>query len=118
MALEEQITDAIAAHMAWKVRLARAIAYGSSDFVVEVVRQDDQCPFGKWLYEIDPVQRRSPDHELVRTFHADFHVAAAAVLDLAVAGKRRAAEAAMEPGSEFARTSMELMLALVAWQRA
>jgi Chemoreceptor zinc-binding domain len=118
MALEEQITAAIAAHAAWKVRLAHAITYSSSEFAVEIVRQDNQCPFGKWLYEIDPALRRSPDHEMVRTFHANFHSAAAGVLALALAGKQRTAEAAMEPGSEFARTSMQLTLALTAWQRA
>ena len=119
MALADQMTAAVTAHAAWKLRLAQAIATGSSDFTVPVVRQDNQCPFGKWLYgEIDPISRRSPDYEKVRTLHAGFHVAAAAVLALALAGKRVEAEAAMAPGSEFARVSTQLTLALTAWQRA
>jgi hypothetical protein len=119
MALADQLTAAISAHAAWKVRLAQAISSGSSDFAVPTVRLDNQCPFGKWLYgEIDPTSRRSPEYEKVRTLHAAFHVAAAGVLGLAVSGRRAEAEAAMGPGSEFARVSTQLTLALTAWQRA
>jgi Chemoreceptor zinc-binding domain len=83
------------------------------------VRQDNQCPFGKWLHgEIDATSRRAPDYEKVRALHASFHVAAAGVLGLAVAGRRVDAEAAMAPGSEFARVSTQLTLALTAWQHA
>ena len=119
MALAEQITAAVTAHAAWKVRLSQAIAAGSSDFAVATVRQDNQCPFGKWLYgEVDPTSRSSPHYETVRKLHASFHVGAAGVLALALAGKRAEAEAAMAPGSEFARASTQLTLALTAWQRA
>jgi hypothetical protein len=119
MALADQLNAAVSAHAAWKVRLAQAIASGASDFAVPTVRLDNQCPFGKWLYgEIDPTLKRSPDYEKVRALHASFHVAAAGVLALALAGKRVEAEAAMAPGSEFARVSTQLTLALTAWQRA
>ena len=119
MALADQITAAVNAHAAWKVRLAQAIANGSSEFAVPVVRQDNECPFGKWLYgDIDAVSRRSEHYERVRGLHASFHVAAAGVLALAVGGKRAEAEAAMAPASEFARASTQLTLALTGWQRA
>ena len=117
--LDEQLTRAVSAHGGWKLRLRDAIDTGKDLSTPDRVRVDNACEFGKWLYgEIDATSRRSPDYEKVRTLHAAFHVAAAGVLGLAVSGRRAEAEAAMGPGSEFARVSTQLTLALTAWQRA
>jgi hypothetical protein len=117
--LSEQVQKALVAHGAWKVRLAQAIESGSSEFSPETVRLDDQCPLGKWLVGVsDPALRQGDHFATVRRLHAQFHLAAASVLLLALSGKKPQARAAMEPGSEFATTSTRLTLALTAWRVA
>lgn len=116
-ALTEMINGAIAAHGAWKARLAAAIKDGRSEFSVDVVGKDDQCAFGKWLYGgIDPTVKRSEHYAKVRTLHASFHRTAAGVLGMAVAGKAAEATTAMGPGSDFSRASSQITLALTAWR--
>ena len=117
--LAEQVQKALVAHGAWKLRLAQAIESGGSEFSPAVVRLDDQCALGKWLYgNIASALRDTDQYETVRKLHAQFHLTAAAVLESALKGQKAEARAAMEPGSEFARTSTQLTLALTAWRVA
>lgn len=117
--LAEQVQKALVAHGAWKVRLAQAIDSGDSDFTAAAVRLDDKCDLGKWLYGgISATLRGSDQYEPVRNLHSKFHVAAAAVLELALNGQKAAARSAMESQSEFGRASTQLTLALSAWRAA
>lgn len=117
--LAEQITAAIGAHGAWKTRLMVAIETGRSEFVVDVVRKDDQCPFGKWLHGgIDASSKASQHYPEVKSLHAAFHKEAAAVLAQAVGGKKAEAKQAMGLGQAYARASSSLTAAMMAWQRA
>ncbi len=113
----EAIEGALAAHGQWKQRLHDAVATGQSDARVAVVRLDNQCMFGKWLYG-DPSARRAAAYESVRRLHADFHRAAAEVLQLALGGKTDAALAAMQPGQSFAAASESLERELQAWKES
>jgi hypothetical protein len=115
--LADQVQKALVAHGAWKVRLAQAIESGASESSPEAVRKDNQCVLGKWLYgEISPALKRDEHYEAVRRLHAEFHVAAAAVLALALEGRKGDAQAAMQSGQAFGRASTQLTLALSAWQ--
>ncbi len=114
-AFSHQVQAAIAAHGMWKARLRQAIADGRSDFKVEVVTQDNQCDFGRWLY--GPTCLRDGHHEAVRRHHAEFHRAAAHVLGLALRGHKPDAEAAMGLGSDYARVSAALTGELMRWQK-
>jgi hypothetical protein len=115
--IDQQITKAIAAHAHWKARLRDAIATGKSDFEVETVRRDDKCDFGSWLHgSIGAADRAGPHYKTVKELHANFHVEAASVLGLALAGKKSEAEAAMGPGGEFARRSTQLTGEMVRWR--
>jgi hypothetical protein len=114
--LADQVQKALVAHGAWKVRLAQAIETGSSEFLPSTVRKDDQCALGKWLYvDIDPALK-SDEYEMIRRLHAEFHLAAAGVLDMALAGRQAEAQAAMDTAHDFGRASTRLTLALVAWR--
>jgi hypothetical protein len=114
--LADQVQRALVAHGAWKVRLAQAIETGSSEFLPSAVSKDDQCALGKWLYvDIDPVLKSDP-YDTIRKLHADFHLAAAGVLDMALAGRKAEAQAAMDTGHDFGRASTRLTLALTAWR--
>lgn len=116
--LQQQINSAVSAHGQWKARLATAIKEGKSDFTPSVVRMDNQCPFGKWMYgEIDPASKSSPNYTKVKALHATFHEEAAKVLALAVSGKATEASALMVPGSDFAKASSAITVALGEWSR-
>ena len=120
MSLPDEIKSAIGLHGQWKSRLDAAIATGTSEFSVSVVRQDNQCVFGKWLYgpawagEI----RNSQHYKDVRELHRQFHCVAADVLALALAGKKSEAIQAMHAQSEFAQCSAKLTKAMMAWLEA
>lgn len=116
--IDEQITLAISAHTKWKQRLSAAIRDGKSDFEVAVVAVDNRCAFGEWLYGAESQLRGAPQYAEVRRLHADFHRCAAQVLELAVGGKATEATAAMGPGSEFAKASTALTLAMSSWKNA
>lgn len=78
-----------------------------------LVRQDNYCAFGKWLYGDGKATFPSREqHEEVRTRHAEFHREAARVLDMALAGKVQEATAALAMGSQFNRVSATLVTKL------
>ncbi|MGA4644397.1 methyl-accepting chemotaxis protein [Limisphaera sp. 4302-co] len=115
--LNRQVTRAMAAHNAWKQRLAEAIRTGRSDFDPAQVAKDNQCEFGKWLYSA-PAELRQTEHwQQVRSLHAEFHKEAARVLELALAGRRAEAQQSLEHGGSYARCSAELITALKRWKQ-
>ncbi|MHC4990429.1 MAG: CZB domain-containing protein [Planctomycetota bacterium] len=112
-----QITHAIASHAEWKYHLRQAIKTGESMWTVPTVRLDDQCEFGRWLRSLPPEDRAGTHWKQVSDRHRAFHLAAAKVLALALEGRRREAEDAIAPTSEFADVSKRLTLAMMAWQK-
>lgn len=116
--LADQVQKALVAHGAWKVRLAQTIETGASEFSPEVVRKDNQCALGKWLYADVAPSLQDDHYETVRQLHAEFHKAAAGVLSLALAGQKAEAQAAMFTGQEFGRASAKLTIALSDWRTA
>ncbi len=119
MTTHQQIVKAIGAHSLWKSRLERVIAQGISDISVTVVRQDNQCDFGKWLYGPDLTEeaKRSAHYKECLHLHRQFHLAAAKVMTLALAGKQEDATRAMGPMSEFANSSAKLSKAMMTWDK-
>jgi len=116
----DTIQEAIGAHGLWKGRLKKAIATASSEVEPQVVAQDSQCAFGKWLYgsSLTANEKNSPHYAECRELHRSFHAVAAKVLSLALAGKAQEAARAMEPGSEFNRLSLSLTRAMTQWHDA
>lgn len=116
--LEDQIAAAIGAHGLWKGRLKAAIASGTSDMPIDVVRDDHQCNFGKWLHgpELGAAEKNSPHYQTCMQLHRRFHLAAAEILSLAIAGKKNEASEALGKGHNFAAISVELTKAMVSWK--
>lgn len=113
------VTKAIAAHGQWKQRLRDAVATGKSEWKPEVVRTDNACDLGKWIYgEARTVMPGHPAVEEVRKLHADFHREASTILDLALKGKKAEADAAMALGSNYSKVSTALVNALKKLQAA
>lgn len=112
------IDKAIAAHARWKSHLRRAIETGNSEFTVAKVRPDNLCEFGQWLLERSGPQRLTEHFKTVRDLHSRFHIEASHVLELALAGRRTEAEAAMAIGSPFANVSSRLTIAMTNWKKS
>jgi hypothetical protein len=108
-----QIDAAVNAHGKWITELRIAIEEGSSAFDPEIVRTDNHCAFGKWLYDDFP---KSPESRQlfddIRDKHAKFHRMAANILQLAISGHAEAALKLMDYKGEFMRLSGELILLL------
>lgn len=116
MNLAEALDRAIAAHAKWKYRLMEAIDTGKSQWRVGDVRTDSSCEFGKWLMALPLSERLSEHSKKVRALHAEFHGLAADVLELALAGRKAEATAAMALRSRFAAVSSSLTMAVIAWK--
>ena len=112
------IDKAIAAHARWKSHLRQAIETGKSEWTADRVRPDNLCEFGHWLLEQPVPQRMTEHYKTVHDLHARFHLEAAHVLELALAGRRETATSAMAMGSPFATVSSKLTTALTAWKKA
>lgn len=116
MGISDEIMNAIGAHGAWKMRLKLAIDNGKSEFEVSAVQQDNQCPFGQWLYDCPPAIKASAQYEKVRQIHARFHKEAANTLLLALSKNKAEAQRSVDSGGAFTRASSELTSALMAWK--
>jgi hypothetical protein len=116
MNTSEALDRAIAAHARWKYRLMDAIDTGKSQWHVRDVRTDAACDFGKWLATLPLSQRLSEHCKTVRVLHSEFHGLAADVLELAIAGRKEEAAAAIALGSRLASVSSSLTMAVLAWK--
>jgi hypothetical protein len=113
-----KIDHGIAAHARWKYRLMAAIETGKSEWTVSGMRSDDQCEFGKWFLALPLSDRLSEHWRKIKDLHTEFHKTASEVLELALAGRKEEAEAAMSLGSRFASISSDLTMAMTAWKEA
>jgi Chemoreceptor zinc-binding domain len=118
MNITEALDAALAAHAKWKYRLMEAIETGKSEWRVGDVRADNGCQFGKWLLALPLSERLSENFKNVKKLHEEFHKLAADVLELALAGRKDEATAAMAMRSRFATVSSNLTMAVIAWKEA
>ena len=118
MSYVDEINEAIASHGLWKFRLKKAIETGASDWSVPELRRNDACQFGGWLQGLPSGARKGDHWRAVYDLHTQVHEHAADVLQLALAGKKDQAEAAIKFGSPFAVVSAKLTAAMAAWRNA
>ncbi len=117
MVTMQDLNTAIGAHAMWKLRLANAIANGTSEFVPERVEPDNLCDFGKWLYGLSVSERNSDQWKKVQALHAAFHKEASQILRLALRNQKAEAQKRMDYGGSFAKASTDLTLAMMDWKK-
>jgi methyl-accepting chemotaxis protein len=117
MITKETIDAALTAHAQWKKRLQDAIATGQSEFKPEVVKTDNACQFGQWLYGLSSEEKKSDDYLKVKALHANFHRIAGEILQMALSGKKDGALEKLEHGGEYGTASGKLVIALQQWQQ-
>jgi hypothetical protein len=118
MRTSDALELAIVFHAKWKYHLMDVISTGKSEWRVADVRADGACQFGKWLLALPLSGRLNENCKKVGALHAEFHAIAADVLELALAGRKDEATAAMALGSRFAVVSSNLTMAVTAWKEA
>ena len=114
--LINQINNAIGAHGSWKIKLRTAVNKGKSEHSVADVRCDDKCAFGKWLHgtDIDGPTSASAPYKVIKRLHAEFHLCAADVLQMATTGNIPGASQLLE--GDFAAKSEKLVRGLRKWK--
>ncbi|BAZ05467.1 CZB domain-containing protein [Calothrix sp. NIES-3974] len=115
--MKEMLFRALSSHAVWKDRLKKAIDNGILDSPVAVIREDNLCEFGKWLYssEISGNFHQSEYYQQVVIAHADFHQVAAEVAMLAEMGEREKAKRMMLLGQPYMVKSGKLMNVIITW---
>lgn len=118
MSATSQIEQAIGTHGLFKLRLRSAISTGRLEGSVATLGSHLNCAFGKWMDSpsVAPPTKASSQYAKVDLLHARFHVAAAKVAALAIAGKADEAKAALEPDGEFSLVAAEFMTAMHEWK--
>ncbi|HVO75695.1 MAG TPA: CZB domain-containing protein [Ignavibacteriaceae bacterium] len=116
MITKEVIDNALSAHVQWKKKLQEVLDTGKSEFKVSIVKKDDQCQFGQWLKNLSEQEKKSPEYGRVSELHAQFHLAAAEILDLALKGKKEEAQKKLQLGGGYGQISGKLVLALQTWR--
>lgn len=108
-----KITEAVAAHSAWKERLFHYVSGDSSEKLDEtMICRDDACALGKWLYgDAHAFLAEIPDYHRLKAAHAAFHIAAGDIVRAVNAGAKPKAEQLLMEGP-FAEQSREVQLML------
>ena len=99
--------EIIGAHVMWKQRLTAFLAGNSTEELKpDMIRLDDRCALGKWIYGEGKPMSHLPRYEEVRELHAQFHQYAADVVNLHLAGNTAEAEKLLQ--GEYSRLSEKL----------
>ncbi len=116
MSILDSLNNGISAHGQWKQRLAEAIKTGKSEWTPAIVKQDNQCEFGKWLYSCSADEKASPHYETIKKIHAEFHQCAGSILEKALSGNAAEAEAEIGKGSDYLKISTGLTHKMMQWK--
>lgn len=110
---KESIEAGIKAHFAWFDRLKKVIETGKSEFKPEIVRLDNKCDFGKWIYSELQAICDENTFLAVKETHAEFHKKAAELLVRALEGKDKTKLLTeVSVSSELGRLSGKLLMML------
>jgi predicted RNase H-like nuclease (RuvC/YqgF family) len=117
MSLKDEIKKAVGDHGMWKKTLKNAVDTGEIDIQISIIKDDNQCSFGKWLYgsTITEKEKNSSHYHEVRELHADFHEKASKVAELATSGQKARAMKMLDANGEFTTASAALTTSMMAW---
>ena len=109
-----EFDQAIAAHAAWKSKLAKYLKNPDHSLEPSKVAADDQCELGKWIAGEGRKFTKLPEFATVKSDHARFHKAAASVVQRADAGQNVSEEVVLGGKSEFAMASASVVRSIMA----
>ena len=114
--LNAQLSNAIGAHGAWKLRLRMAAMKGDSSEVMTRAGDCHACDFGRWLDGLPADLRAKPEARETIGLHEAFHKSAGRVAQLIAQGKKDAALSMLD--DEFSEASSALKTAVAKWKLA
>ncbi len=106
--------QAVAAHTAWKRKLAKYLDKPDGSLEPLAVSVDDACPLGQWIYSMGATLSDFPEYSALRSHHARFHRAAADVVHCANSGQSVDERITIGSQSEFTMASSAVVLAIMA----
>jgi hypothetical protein len=109
--------EAIAAHSAWKQKLAIYLAKPDKSIDSNKLALDNQCDLGKWIHSQALPLVGNPTFQDLKKEHAAFHQAASDVVKRADAGQKVTEEIALGAKSLYAACSGKVVSALVKMKR-
>jgi hypothetical protein len=109
-----EFDQAIAAHAAWKSKLAKYLKNPDHSLEPSKVAADDQCELGKWIAGEGRKFTKLPEFATVKSDHARFHKVAADIVQRANSGQQVAEEVALGAKSEFATASSSVVRSIMA----
>lgn len=104
--------DAVTAHTGWKLRVARYLSKPDGSLKGPVVRQDNQCDLGKWLYNEGRAFLRLREYQKLLEDHARLHQSAGDLVHLANLGERVGGFASLGDHTPFGMAAKDLAASL------
>ena len=105
--------EAIAAHSAWKQKLAVYLAKPDKSIDSGKLAQDNQCDLGKWIHSQGSALASSTTFQELKKEHANFHLAAADVVRKADTGQTVSEEISLGAKSAYSTCSSKVVSALM-----
>jgi methyl-accepting chemotaxis protein len=106
--------QAIAAHAAWKMKLASYVKKPDGSLKAAEVASDCRCELGKWITTEATKYAVMEDFKVLKAEHARFHKVASEIVRRADAGEDVSEEIAVGAHSEFRKSSTSVVNAIVA----
>jgi hypothetical protein len=113
-ALYTQLTNAIAAHGAWKFKLRMAVNKPGGNDLTQKAGDYHNCDFGRWLGTLSAETRAEPEARDTIALHAAFHQAAQRAAQCIAQGKTDTALSMLD--GEVNEVSKKLNAAVARWK--
>lgn len=113
MSVSDEMRQAIAAHGQWKVKFRDFMA-GKLELDANIVQQNNQCQFGKWLESQGNKLLNRMDYDEINRLHTEFHKVAAEVIRKKKGGDAAGAEQSLATGGAFTTASAKLTTRIMA----
>ncbi len=105
--------SAIVAHTTWKNKLKAYFEKNDGSLNSADVQSDQKCELGQWIHGEGTKWNSKPAFAELKTRHAQFHAAAAALVRKVDSGGPIAEELTIGSGSEFSKCTSAVVNALV-----
>lgn len=105
--------EAIGAHSAWKVKLSMYLAKPDGSIKAAEVEKDNACKLGIWIHGEGSQHAALPEFTSLKSEHARFHKAAAAVVRKADSGQKVSEDIALGGDSDFSAASSAVVRAIM-----
>jgi hypothetical protein len=105
--------QAIAAHSAWKQKLADYLAKHDGSLKHAEITLDNKCLLGQWIYGEGSQYSNLAEYSALKAEHARFHKAASEVVRKADSGHAVSEETALGAKSDFLAASSAVVMAIM-----